>query len=442
MKIILTESQFINLFEDVFANKKVGKNKLQLTYNKRDSDSRTRNMGSLNPFDMINTGKMDQNNSDTYIVPLKGNIDSYNITSIRGTEIMHYFKNKFAKMNIDLDGDGVKETYDLMMEDGEYRAFMNQFCNKVNNVVTYAIQKMGAIENFTGISIYPVPSSSGFNEFMVKQLAGRVKFANLPTIAINSGMFQKQQENVKADEDFMRKNASYFDDRMFTNGNDNTTHRDYVYKTVSKINQMGKIKTLIDDYNRAYERLDRCYNTNRKAYGDRFPAALAKFYKNLADKFDEINKNLVYDGGKMNSPYDRLKSTKSQVEQRKTADIWRIVKPFFRGSSQKPLVMHKLQIDDFQIKNLSNDTRMGMMDYFSPNEELVQQELEKTKGTVFVIFDDNISGGATLSDICYNAKKLGIQYIIPITFGEMEVKYNLGPGKMVNKPKNGRFEQY
>ena len=321
------------------------------------------------------------------------------------------------------------------MDDPEYQEFMRQFCSKVNNVVTYAIRKMGSVENFTGISIYPVPSSSNFNEMMAIQLAGKVRFANLPTVAIDSSMFAKEQRNIKADDDFMRKNSSYFDDKMFMNDRNGISHRDYVYQTVSKLNQVGKIKELIEKYNEAYAKLDRCYLVNRKAYGDRFPEALAKFYKNVADILDEINDNLQYDGGKMNIPYEKLKGTKTPSEKRKTEDIWRIVKPFFRGTGQKPIVMHRLQIEDFQIKNLTNDTRMGMMDYFTTNMEVAKREMEKIKGTVFVIFDDNISGGATLSDICYQSRKLGIKYIIPITFGEMEEKYNLGHGTLVNKPK-------
>jgi hypothetical protein len=62
--------------------------------------------------------------------------------------------------------------------------------------------------------------------------------------------------------------------------------------------------------------------------------------------------------------------------------------------------------------------------------------MEKIKGTVFVIFDDNISGGATLSDICYQAKKLGINYIVPITFGVMREKYKIGMMN-INRPTNG-----
>lgn len=339
-------------------------------------------------------------------------------------------------MIIDLDGDGIKEDYELWMEDPEYQEFMQQFCKKVNIVVSYAIRKFGSINNFQGISIYPVPSSSNFNEMMVRTLAGKVKFANLPTIAINSAMFKKNEDNIQADDDFMNKNSDYFDSRMFATGKDDTTHREYVYKTISKFKQIGKIKKLIEKYNVAYDRLYRCYKINRKAYGERFAENLARFYKDLADILLEIEKNLHYDGGKMNSPFEKLKGTKTPSEKRNTEEIWKIVKPFFRGSKQKPIIMHKLQLDDFQIKNMTNDTRMGMMDYFSTNDEITQKELEKTRGTVFVIFDDNISGGATLSDICYNARKLGIEYIIPITFGEMATKYTLGQGKIVNKPLN------
>jgi hypothetical protein len=99
--------------------------------------------------------------------------------------------------------------------------------------------------------------------------------------------------------------------------------------------------------------------------------------------------------------------------------------------------MHRLQAKDFQIKTLSNDVRMGMKNYFASNLDVVQQEMEKIKGTIFVIFDDNISGGATLSDICMQAKQLGIEYIIPITFGEMQKKYSLGMGMQINKPTSG-----
>ena len=171
------------------------------------------------------------------------------------------------------------------------------------------------------------------------------------------------------------------------------------------------------------------------------------------DKFDELADNItsfIYDW----DPYEfkdiyqdyemGLEDTRECLSsKRKTEDIWSIVKPYLRGSKIKSIPMHKLQLQDFQIKKLSNDVRMGLKNYFKQNPELVEQEMEKIKGTIFVIFDDNIRGGATLSDICMQAKQLGIEYIIPITFGEMQMKYNLGIGNQINKPsKSGRFENY
>ena len=47
--------------------------------------------------DYLKTDKMDMNNEDTYLVPLKNGMMSYNITSINGTEVMHYFKRIFDR---------------------------------------------------------------------------------------------------------------------------------------------------------------------------------------------------------------------------------------------------------------------------------------------------------------------------------------------------------
>ena len=444
-EIVIKESQLGLLNEDVFASRKKGRNKLQLSYNKRTSDKQTKNFGQLNPGELLNTGKMDQDNSDTYEVPLKGGITSYNITSIRGTEIMHYFKNKYAQMNVDLDGDGEKETYELFMEDPEYQEFFKQFYSKVNNVVSYATNKLyqesGGKVNFSGISIYPVPSSSNFNVTVANQLSNYVKLNGLPVVTISTELFKKDLSNLQKDKDFINKNKQYYNSRMFKSGVDDSTHEQYIDNELDRFSKIENVKPLIDDYNNAYIRLDRCYTINRKQYGDRFGEALARFYLDLYNKFVTIEGSIK--GIHRKNVYDTLKGTKSQVEARKTADIWSIVKPYLRGTGARPIPMHRLQPQDFQIKKLTNDVRMGLKNYFKVNPELVEQEMEKIKGTVFVIFDDNISGGATLSDICMQAKQLGIEYIIPITFGEMNKKYSLGPGYMVNTPtKNGNFENY
>lgn len=434
--VYVNENQLFSLKEDVYASGKKGRNKIQLSYKKRASTAPTKNFGTLNPAELLNTGKMDQNNSDTYEVPLKGGIMSYNITSIRGTEIMHYFKNKFAKMEIDLDGDGEKESYELWMDDPEYNEFFTQFYKKVNNVVSYVTDKLYKESNgrvkFSGVSIYPVYSSSNFNDMVATQLQSNVKLNGLPVVKIDMNLFKKDLSNLQKDEDFINKNKDYYSSKMFKSGNNNSTHEQYIDNELNRFSKIKDLKPLIDDYNLAFTKLDRCYITNRKQYGDRFGEALARFYKNLYDKYIAIENSVK--GMHRDKIYSALKGTKSQVEARKTSDIWSIVKPYLRGSKIKSIPMHKLQLQDFQIKNLSNDVRMGMKNYFALNSELVKKEIDKIKGTVFVIFDDNISGGATLSDICLQAKQLGIEYIIPITFGEMQKKYNLGIGNQVNKP--------
>lgn len=443
-----------DLYEDVYASGKRGKNKIQLSYNKRNSTNRTRNIGSLNSAELLNTGKMDQNNADTFEVPLKGGIMSYNITSIRGTEIMHYFKNKHAKMNVDLDGDGQKESYDLWMDDPEYRAFFDQFFTKVNHVITNAMGNFkgedGKPVNFSGVSIYPVPSSSDFNEKVAGDMAGRVKINGLNVVKINSGMFKKDLSDLQKDEDFINKNKSYYQGRMYKKRDDDTTHEEYVDKVLKDYGNTESIRKnvagLIDEYNQAYKKLFTCYQINRNRYGDRFPEALAGFYKELSDKLDNIYSALKQ--GRINAIdssqiYQKLKGTRSPSEERNTENIWKIVKPYLRGTGIKKIIMHKLEPKDFQIKSLPNNVRMGFKNYFKGDDEVIQQEMEKIKDTVFVIFDDNISGGATLSDICMHARQIGINYIIPITFGEMQQKYSFGPGLQINKPsKDGRFQNY
>lgn len=74
---------------------------------------------------------------------------------------------------------------------------------------------------------------------------------------------------------------------------------------------------------------------------------------------------------------------------------------FLKGNNKViPIVYY--DVENFQIKSLTNDVRMGMKNYFGVNQDsdLVNKETEKAHETILIVFDDNISGGATLSDIC------------------------------------------
>lgn len=141
---------------------------------------------------------------------------------------------------------------------------------------------------------------------------------------------------------------------------------------------------------------------------------------------------------------EKLKYSKGPSIEHRTNDMWAIIKPYLRGTvsetTGKPYVKIDLcnwQVPKFQIKNFTNAQRMGVRNLFSPtdNQELLNNELNKTKNSILVVFDDNISGGATLSDVCYQFSKLGVEYILPITFGEMNKKDTIGVLSL-NRPKN------
>ena len=165
MIIRLTEEQYNFLSnakdlinEDVFVNdigRKRNRNVANLTYSKNSGY----NKGNKNSADMLKTNLMDNGNGNqTYEVPLKGGLISYNITDINGTEVMHYFKRIFDHEETKIKING--EEYNLEMENDEFRNFMEMFLNKVNAVVEYRVNEFKQTDKetvFDSICIYPVP---------------------------------------------------------------------------------------------------------------------------------------------------------------------------------------------------------------------------------------------------------------------------------------------
>lgn len=72
------------------------------------------------------------------------------------------------------------------------------------------------------------------------------------------------------------------------------------------------------------------------------------------------------------------------------------------------------RVKDFQIKSIDDKNRRSIEGLFEINPEYngIQQKLA---GKNILIFDDNISSGATLDDICLALKRFGVKSIIPIT---------------------------
>lgn len=392
---------------------------------------------------MLRTDKMDQSNSDTYEVPLKGGIMSYNITSIRGAEVMHYFKRIFDKQSTTVKVDG--KDYQLEMEDAEFKQFMDQFTAKVNNVITHCVnefkQQNPKLE-LTKVSFYPVPSSSRFNDEMSKRMV-HYRFAGLPSQVINPNLLKKDLKNLQRDEEFISKNQELYNMPIAQNGTAmQGTHGQWLDREVNKLNSSKNADKHIEAMNELCKKILNMKN-NRKQFKDetRYASQLANLYAQYYDNMKSVTINTRYfnpvtnaeSGQKFEKLAKALKYTKGHAVERRSGEIWATVQPYLKdsisnvtGKPYGPVEINYWQKENFQIKNLPNSTRMGMKGYYNPDDEVVKQEMEKIQGTVFVIFDDNVSGGATLSDICMQCKQLGINYLVPITFGAMAVKNQIG----------------
>lgn len=458
-KIYLTEIQLRELISHIILNENVYVNdvkngKANLTYTKGS----VRNKNTQNSQDYLKTDKMDQNNADTYEVKLKGGLTCYNITSIKGSEVMHYFKrlwdNKSTKMKFKNILTNQEEEYELTMLENEEKNFIETFKSKVGTVVNYCVNNFkNSDENFSinGISIYPVPSSSNFNVKMAEILNEQGLY-QYPVQVINERLLLKNLENVERDEEFIERNKDIYNAPFYAKDtNDKTTlnmHLDKnlnqlrgisnAQKKISEINEITKkLITQLANYHTSIKNSDR--NTNRMI------SSIVENYKKYYDLLSSLTKLSTYynplTGNNSSTRFDNIanmiKYSKGPSIEKRSGELWNIVSKHLRGvkspvtgSPYKWIDLAYYSPAKFQIKNFTNGERMGLKNIYTLNnnekdKEMVQMELEKIKGTVFVIFDDNVSGGATLSDICYQCTNAGIKNIIPITFGEMNEKWTL-----------------
>ena len=457
--VMLTIKQILN--EAVYADKnKLNQKKktIGLTYN-----SNTRNIqGSALKQDNLKTDKMDTNNGDTYEVPLKGGIMSYNITDINGVQIMHYFKKTWAKknekVNVDIDDNGVKSKYQLTMDRTDEDRFINKFKEKVGYVVNDWINKHGLNkQELTGISIYPVPSSSNFNNKFVKEVLKYMNIAGLGVQVINDSLLKKDLSNLTKDEEFIEKNKEFYDGNFSDSAPELGTVKQRLNTRINRYQALNSLKDKIDKINVLADQIISANNQNKqKSYGQRGIASLVERYKEYYDLVQECLaikyfSDVENEKKGINNSITPIKYSKGPSIETRKNEIWAIVKPFLRGKISNVTNNRYGAIDicywslkGFEIKKLANSVRLGLKNYYSPNYSGeakngdifdFQAELDKIKNTVFLIFDDNISGGATLSDICYQCKQIGIENIIPITFGKMRQSNSMGVIKL-NTPQN------
>lgn len=447
------------LTEDAFVNSVDKRNKrANITYKKGAPGWHERKITG----DYLKTDKMEQLNGDTYPVKLKCGLTSYNITDINGTQVMKYFKHYFDRNEvIDIKDPSSKETFKLDMETREFNEFRRDFFNKIDNIIKYCINNFDG-EYYSRVSIYPVPSSSNFNEKMAQEMS-KLNFSGVKhgTKKLDENLFEKSFKNIKRDEDFINKNKEYYNSQVNAGDESGETHDNSVTTAKNRYEQMSVVYRYITHINYLVKRIITCVTNDRsrnktnntgKEYSDTLGKNLLPLYIQLANDYDdlegEVKKSLTYedDFTKKNhaiqvaSLLKKIKYGKTEVNKYNTNLVYSLVLPYIKnrvtrsGNPIKKMNIWPLDTNIFSIKSATNDIRMGLKGFFSMNQELKEKELEEAKNTIFVIFDDNVSGGATLSDICSQLMEAGVKFIIPITFGRMRESYNAHQGAQITKP--------
>lgn len=135
----------------------------------------------------------------------------------------------------------------------------------------------------------------------------------------------------------------------------------------------------------------------------------AKVYE-LRVQIDQLNDYIAYHTGKRGRPSNEIKNKKELVKN--LEEQIKILRKGRRGRDKTKTADGKAK--NFEIKSIEDKKRRSLEGLFGINPELtgIQQDL---KGKHIVIFDDNISSGATLDDICLELQKYGVASILPIT---------------------------
>lgn len=135
----------------------------------------------------------------------------------------------------------------------------------------------------------------------------------------------------------------------------------------------------------------------------------AKVYE-LRVQIDQLNDYIAYHTGKRGRPSNEIKNKKELVKN--LEEQIKILRKGRRGRDKTKSSDGRAK--NFEIKSIEDKRRRSLEGLFGINPELsgIQQDL---KGKHIVIFDDNISSGATLDDICLELQKYGVASILPIT---------------------------
>lgn len=346
-------------------------------------------------------------------------------------------------------------SYELEMDDDEMNRFFNRFKTKISYVIKDWMTKHKVDEyKFSGISIMPVDSSSNFNKKFVNEILSDIVIDNFEIVPISPELIKKDLVNLERDEEFIEKNKEFYNSEFIVNKPERGTVKQNLDRQINRANLINDInKNIIEINNIAKILLTFINNSkNLETLSNTKVRNLVRHYKRYVDLIRESKKmtfsdEITQDEHTVNKILTPLKGSKPASIKNRSKFLWNMVKPYLEGATSVDGKEYKeedlcfWELNKFEIKKLKNSERLGLRNIYNVNMDpekakMVEEELAKIKGTILIVFDDNISGGATLSDVCYQLKKLGIEYILPITFGKMG-ESNKMRGLVANTPKNG-----
>ena len=109
------------------------------------------------------------------------------------------------------------------------------------------------------------------------------------------------------------------------------------------------------------------------------------FYNEYTKKEQRINNAIVPE-----------KYSKGPSIEKRKEFVWSLVKNFLSGTTcpitntkYEKIDICKWSVNGFEMKKLSNSERLGLKNFYNPNvdNEMVQQEVEKSKNTILLIFN-------------------------------------------------------
>ena len=296
-------------------------------------------------------GKNDTDATSTEIFDENGKF-KYHEVLLPKSGVMSYNLYKISDMRVSKALKHPQKFKDIEKRDIDFDS-INQFMKRTSLYI-YQLLKHNEVDIIT----YP-QSSSEFNKDMVEHIMSRYKSS--PGIKCIPNLMTKNIRNV------------------------------YVNYTIAK--ELGLTDSEINQLRKDIE--------NWQKDADVYELRL---------QVDTLKDSIAYKLGKRGRPSNEIKRVKEEIQA--LEELIRIKRKGRKGRDKT--ITPDGRAKNFEIKSIEDRRRRSLEGLFGINPALqgIQQNL---KGKHIVIFDDNISSGATLDDICLELQKLGVASILPIT---------------------------